>query len=154
MAEKRVSVRLVAEGGRQVRAELEGIGEAGSRGFGRLSSEMELANARLGSFARKAGVALAVVTVAAAAAGVAMIRSGLANVDAQAKLAQSMRTTVESVQTLTWAGELAGVSMGEIEQATEPPPFKCSAPIVRKRRTINGHQETQARRDCREVTAG
>jgi hypothetical protein len=44
---------------------------------------------------------------------VAMIRSGLSNVDAQAKLAQSMRTTVESVQTLTWAGELAGVSMGE-----------------------------------------
>jgi hypothetical protein len=37
MAEKRVSVRLVAEGGRQVRAELEGIGEAGTRGFGRLS---------------------------------------------------------------------------------------------------------------------
>jgi hypothetical protein len=119
MAEKRVSVRLVAEGGRQVRAELEGIGDAGARGFGRLSSEMELANARLGSFARKAGIALAAVTVAAAAAGVAMIRSGLANVDAQAKLAQSMQTTVESVQTLTWAGELAGVSMGEIEQATK-----------------------------------
>ena len=69
MAEKRVSVRLVAEGGRQVRAELEGIGEAGTRGFGRLSSEMELANARLGSFARKAGIALAAVTAAAAAAG-------------------------------------------------------------------------------------
>ncbi len=119
MAEKRVSVRLVAEGGRHVRAELEGIGEAGSRGFGRLSAEMELANARLGSFARKARIAMAAVTVAAAAAGVAMIRSGLANVDAQAKLAQSMRTTVESVQTLTWAGELAGVSMGEIEQATK-----------------------------------
>ena len=30
MAEKRVSVRLVAEGGRQVRAELEGIGDAGA----------------------------------------------------------------------------------------------------------------------------
>jgi hypothetical protein len=119
MAEKRVSVRLVAEGGRQVRAELEGIGDAGARGFGRMSSEMELANARLGSFARKAGIALAAATVAAAAAGVAMVRSGLANVDAQAKLAQSMQTTVESVQTLTWAGELAGVSMGEIEQATK-----------------------------------
>jgi hypothetical protein len=38
MAEKRVSVRLVAEGGRQVRAELEGIGEAGTRGFGRLGA--------------------------------------------------------------------------------------------------------------------
>ena len=31
MAEKRVSVCLVAEGGRQVRAELEGIGDAGAR---------------------------------------------------------------------------------------------------------------------------
>jgi len=119
MAEKKVSVRLVAEGGRRVRAELEGIGEAGSRGFGRLSTEMELANTRLASFARRAGVALAAVTAAASAAGVAMVRSGLANIDAQAKLAQSMRTTVESIQTLTWAGELAGVSMGEIEQATK-----------------------------------
>ena len=119
MAEKRVSVRLAAVGGRQVRAELEGIGEAGAKGFGRLSTEMELANTRLASFARKAGIALAAVTAAAAAAGVAMVRSGLANIDAQAKLAQSMRTTVESIQTLTWAGELAGVSLGEIEQATK-----------------------------------
>ncbi len=29
MAEKRVSVRLAAVGGRQVRAELEGVGESG-----------------------------------------------------------------------------------------------------------------------------
>ena len=47
MAEKRVSVRLAAVGGRQVSAELEGVGEAGSRGFGRLSREMEAANARI-----------------------------------------------------------------------------------------------------------
>ncbi|OYW62006.1 MAG: phage tail tape-measure protein [Rhodobacterales bacterium 12-65-15] len=119
MAEKRVSVRLVAEGGRQVRAELEGIGDAGARGFGRLSTEMEMANARLGSFARKAGIALAAVTAAAAAAGVAMVRSGLEVIGAQADMAASLRTTVESLQVLTWAGELAGVSMGEIEQATK-----------------------------------
>lgn len=119
MAEKRVSVRLVAEGGRQVRAELEGIGDAGARGFGRLSSEMELANTRLASFARKAGIALAAVTVAAAAAGVAMVRSGLETIGAQADMAASLKTTVESLQVLTWAGELAGVSMGEIEQATK-----------------------------------
>ena len=55
MAEKRVSVRLAAVGGRQVRAELEGVGEAGSRGFGRLSREMEAANARLAAFSRRAG---------------------------------------------------------------------------------------------------
>lgn len=110
---------LAAEGGRQVRAELEGIGEAGARGFGRLSSEMEQANARLGSFARKAGIALAAVTAAAAAAGVAMIRSGFELIGAQADMAASLKTTVESLQVLTWAGELAGVSMGEIEQATK-----------------------------------
>ena len=119
MAEKRVSVRLVAEGGRQVRAELEGVGAAGARGFGRLSSEMELANARLGGFARKAGIALAAVTAAAAAAGVAMVRSGLDTIGAQADMAASLKTTVESLQVLTWAGELTGVSMGEIEQSTK-----------------------------------
>lgn len=32
MTENRVSVRLAAVGGRQVRAELEGVGEAGARG--------------------------------------------------------------------------------------------------------------------------
>ena len=119
MAEKKVSVRLSAVGGRQVRAELESIGDAGARGFGRLSSEMEMANARLGSFARKAGIALAAVTAAAAAAGVVMIRSGLDTIGAQVDMAASLKTTVESLQVLTWAGELAGVSMGEIEQATK-----------------------------------
>ena len=118
MAEKRVSVRLVAEGGRQVRAELEGVGEAGARGFGRLSREMDLANARLAGFARRARVAAAAVTVALAAAGAAMIRSGLSSVDAQAKLAASLDTTVASIQVLERAGDLAGVSMGQVEQAT------------------------------------
>ncbi len=119
MAEKRVSVRLVAEGGRQVRAELEGVGEAGARGFGRLSREMDLANARVAAFARRATLAAAAATVALAAAGAAMIRSGLQTVDAQAKLAQSLGTTVASIQTLERAGELAGVSISGIEQATK-----------------------------------
>jgi hypothetical protein len=119
MAEKRVSVRLAAVGGRQVRAELEGVGEAGSRGFGRLSREMEAANARLAGFARRVRVAAAAAVAAATAAGVAMVRSGLQTVDAQAKLAQSLGTTVASIQTLERAGELAGVSMSGIEQATK-----------------------------------
>jgi len=45
MTERRVSVHLAAVGGRQMRAELEGVGEAGKRGFGQLSREMEAANA-------------------------------------------------------------------------------------------------------------
>jgi hypothetical protein len=119
MAEKRVSVRLAAVGGRQVRAELEGVGEAGTRGFGRLAQELEAANARLAAFSRRVRVAAAAAVAAATAAGVAMIRSSLSSVDAQAKLAQSLRTTVASIQTLERAGELAGVSMSGIEQATK-----------------------------------
>ncbi|MCC5993894.1 MAG: phage tail tape measure protein [Rhodobacteraceae bacterium] len=118
MTEKRVSVRLAATGGRQVRAELEGVGEAGARGFGRLSREMELANTRLAAFARRARIAAAAAAGALAAAATAMIRSGLSSVDAQAKLAASLDTTVASIQVLERAGDLAGVSMGQVEQAT------------------------------------
>lgn len=59
MAEKRVSVRLSAVGGRQVRAELAGVGDAGKRGFGRLSREMEAASARLAAFSQRAKIAAA-----------------------------------------------------------------------------------------------
>jgi hypothetical protein len=119
VVEKKVSVRLSAVGGRQVRAELAGIGEAGAQGFGRLSSEMEMANARLVGFGLRAGLALAAMTAAAAAAGVAMIRTGLDTIDTQAKLAQSLDTTVASIQVLERAGGLAGVAMTGIEQATK-----------------------------------
>ena len=119
MAEKRVSVRLAVVGGREVRAELEGVGEAGNRGFGRLAARWRRPTPGSPPSPRKAGDRRSPPYAAAAAAGVAMVRSGLATVDAQAKLAQSLGTTVESLQVLTWAGELAGVSMGEIEQATK-----------------------------------
>ena len=119
MAEKRVSVRLAVVGGREVRAELEGVGEAGNRGFGRLGREMEAANARLAAFSRRVKIATATAIAAATASGIAMVRSGLATVDAQAKLAQSLGTTVASIQVLEHAGELAGVAMSGIEQATK-----------------------------------
>ena len=119
MAEKRVSVRLAVVGGREVRAELEGVGEAGNRGFGRLGREMEAANARLAAFSARVKIATAAAIAAAAASGIAMVRSGLATVDAQAKLAQSLGTTVASIQVLERAGELAGVAMSGIEQATK-----------------------------------
>ena len=119
MAEKKVSVRLSAVGGRQVRAELEGIGDAGAKGMGRLSREMEAANRRMAAFAGRARVVAATAAAAVAAAGIAMVRSGLQTVDAQAKLAQSLNTTVASIQILGRAGELAGVAMSGIEQATK-----------------------------------
>ncbi|MAU59156.1 MAG: phage tail tape-measure protein [Parvibaculum sp.] len=119
MAEKRVSVRLAVVGGREVRAELQGIGDAGEQGFRRLSREMDAANSRVAAFYRRAQIAAAAAATAFAAGAAAMIRSGLQVVDAQAKLAQSLGTTVESIQVLERAGELAGVSMSGIEQATK-----------------------------------
>ncbi|MEQ9145241.1 MAG: phage tail tape measure C-terminal domain-containing protein [Parvibaculaceae bacterium] len=119
MAEKRVSVRLAVVGGREVRAELQGIGDAGEQGFRRLSREMDAANGRVAAFYRRVQIAAAAAVTAFAAGAAAMIRSGLQVVDAQAKLAQSLGTTVESIQVLERAGELAGVSMSGIEQATK-----------------------------------
>jgi len=118
MAEKRVSVRLAAVGGKQVKAEFEGIGEAGKRGFGKASREMEIANARLARFARRAKIAAGIMAAAAVAAGIAMVRSSLQTIDEQAKLAASLRTTTASMQVLARAADLAGVSQGEVEQAT------------------------------------
>jgi hypothetical protein len=119
MAEKRVSVRLAVVGGREVRAELQGIGEAGEQGMRRLSREMEAANTRVAAFYRRVQLAAAAAATAFAAGAAAMVRSGLQVVDAQAKLAQSLGTTVASVQVLERAGDLAGVSMSGIEQATK-----------------------------------
>jgi Lambda phage tail tape-measure protein (Tape_meas_lam_C) len=119
MAEKRVSVRLAVVGGREVRAELQGIGDAGEQGMRRLSREMDAANTRVAAFYRRLQIAAAAAAAAFAAGAAAMIRSGLQVVDAQAKLAQSLGTTVESIQVLERAGELAGVSMSGIEQATK-----------------------------------
>jgi len=58
-AVKQVTVRLAAEGGRQVRAELKGIGADGATAFQRLSSEMEAANARADRFFRRLRLAAA-----------------------------------------------------------------------------------------------
>lgn len=54
MAEKKVSVRLVAENGRQVRAELQGVGEAGAKSFRSMSAEVDRAGIML---KRLAGIA-------------------------------------------------------------------------------------------------
>ena len=64
MAEKKVSVRLVAENGRQVRAELEGVGDAGARGFQRMSKEIDVTSVMLRRLAGIAAGALSIRQVA------------------------------------------------------------------------------------------
>ena len=79
-----------------------------------LDKGLSASQASLAKFA-KVGVA------AAGAVGVAMIaltKESMAQIDAQAKLAQSMGTTVKSMQALQLAGSLAGVAMSGVQQAT------------------------------------
>lgn len=73
------------------------------------------AQTRLRRFAKVAAAA----SLAVAAATATLFSRTAQVIDAQAKLAQSLGTTVQSMQVLERAGELAGVSMSGIEQATK-----------------------------------
>ncbi|CUH66809.1 Phage-related protein [Thalassovita gelatinovora] len=53
-----------------------------------------------------------------AALSVNAVRGAMANIDAQAKLARSLGTSVSSMQVLERAADLTGVSMGQVEQGT------------------------------------
>lgn len=114
MAEKRVSVRLVAEGGRQVRAELEGVGEAGARGFGRLTREMDLANTRLAGFARKAGLALSAAAAAATASLGLIVRSTAESAAQIRQFAQVANATPESLQRWSAGAQAVGIEQEKL----------------------------------------
>lgn len=58
------------------------------------------------------------LTLPLAGAATVAVRSSLQVVDAQAKMARSLDTTVASMQVLERAADLSGVSMGEVQQAT------------------------------------
>jgi hypothetical protein len=116
MAEKRVSVRLSATGGRQVRAELEGVGEAGSRGFGRLSREMDQANARMAAFARRARIAATAAATALAAAVVSMTRSTVAAANEIGQLSQVANASPEVFQRWSAASATVGIEQEKLAQ--------------------------------------
>jgi hypothetical protein len=114
MAEKKVSVRLSATGGRQVRAELEGVGEAGARGFGRLSREMELANARMAGFARRAKIAATAAAAALSAAVVSMTRSTVAAANEIGQLSQVANASPEVFQRWSAASATVGIEQEKL----------------------------------------
>lgn len=74
---------------------------------------------RFGRNMRQIGARLTLATAAIATAAGAAVRSSLQSVDAQAKLAQSLGTSVESMQVLDRAAELAGVSVSGLEQLSK-----------------------------------
>ena len=114
MAEKKVSVRLSATGGRQVRAELEGVGKAGSRSFGRLSREMEQANARMAAFARRARIAATAAAAALSAAVVSMTRSTVAAANEISQLSQVANANPEVFQRWSAASATVGIEQEKL----------------------------------------
>lgn len=84
--------------------------------LGDLQVRMRKVSRKLSGFGRK--ITTGVTAPLAAMAGLA-VRSSLQTVDAQAKLAQSLNTTVASMQVLERAGELAGVSVSGLEQLSK-----------------------------------
>ena len=114
MAEKRVSVRLSATGGQQVRAELEGVGAAGSRGMGRLSRELDQANARMAAFARRTRIAATAAATALAGAVVAMTRSTVAAANEINQLSQVANATPEVFQRWSAASATVGIEQEKL----------------------------------------
>lgn len=73
---------------------------------------------RLRSFAKKVSLATAGVGAVAGAGLAVLARRSFETVDAQSKLAQSLGTSTRSVQVLTRAADLAGIPIGQLEQAS------------------------------------
>ena len=121
MAEKRVSVRLSATGGRQVRAELEGVGEAGTRGMGRLNREMDQANARMAAFARRARIAASAAATALAGAVVVMTRSTVAAANEIGQLSQVANAGPELFQRWSAASATVGIEQEGTDLLFTPP---------------------------------
>ena len=114
MAEKRVSVRLAALGGRHVHAELEGVGEAGAKGLGRLSREMELANTRMAAFARRAGLALGAAAAAATASLGLIVRSTAESAAQIRQFAQVANATPEALQRWSAGARTVGIEQEKL----------------------------------------
>ena len=120
MAEKRVSVRLAAVGGKQVRADLEGVGDAGVKGFGCLAAEMERANARLAAFSTRVKIAVAVAVAAAAAA----ISDGLEIVLCWSPAMISCKAATVASSPVSGG---TGLTPAALKAATAPPPVPSLA---------------------------
>lgn len=91
-----------------------------------LQTALDRASTKLQAFGRQTRQVInsvakwgAAVAAAGAAVGIALVRRSLEAIDAQAKLARSLNTTTSSVAALARAGQLSGVAMSGIEQATK-----------------------------------
>ncbi|MCG7520847.1 hypothetical protein [Ruegeria sp. Ofav3-42] len=83
-----------------------------------LRAGMDRAQMRLKSFSRKLAIAAATFGTAAVAGLSVATKQSFAAIDAQSKMAQSLGTSTKSIQVLSRAADLAGIPMGQLEQAS------------------------------------
>lgn len=93
--------------------------ESGAKRSKAAMGDLERRMMRMGAGIEAAGRKMALgVTLPLAGAATVAVKSSLQVIDAQAKMAQSLGTTVKSMQVLERAADLSGVSIGEVQQAT------------------------------------
>jgi hypothetical protein len=87
-------------------------------GLDKASRKSKKTSTDIAKHAKTIGIGVAAGVTAAAAGIAVMVSRQLDAIDAQAKMAQRLRTTFDSLTSLGRAGELAGVSMQQIEVAS------------------------------------
>ncbi|TDK51135.1 hypothetical protein [Antarcticimicrobium luteum] len=93
--------------------------ETGAKRSMATMGDMERRMVRMGNRLQQAGRRAALgLTLPLLGAATVAVKSSLTVIDAQAKMAQSMGTSVRSMQVLDRAADLSGVAMGEVSQAT------------------------------------
>jgi len=90
-----------------------------SKGIEKASNRSIGAMTQIGGVAKKLGASLAVAGVAGTAFFAKLTRDGLASVDAMAKLARRLDSTIDGVKAVEIAGERAGFGIGKLEDSLD-----------------------------------
>ena len=110
MSRKQVAVRLVAEGGRQVRAEFQGVGDSGERAFQRIERQADSSGAALNRVMAILGTAVSVRQ---------LTRYADSWTDLQARVNLATGSQEAGVAVMERVGEIARRTFSSLEQTAE-----------------------------------
>lgn len=114
MTTKRLAVRLAAEGGRAVKAELQGVGDVGEKSFARID-----ARAKAMSRAMIRAFAAPLAAMATLAGAFKLIGDGTTEIDRVAKSARRLGTSISGFRAMELAAGEAGVSLSSLTDSVQ-----------------------------------
>lgn len=112
-------IRMAAEGGRQVSAELKQVGENGEKSFKKLGGAVDMTSVRLAQVAKIASRS-ALALAAAAGAAVTLGLRQMAVIDQNAKMARSFNITNEEMAAMGLVAAEGGSSLERLVSAMSP----------------------------------